>query len=182
MVGSAGYSSPLRFPSPFPYPQEVRRGACTAWQGGLLGPRWGRDAALLTLPSAGKQGPRLWARTECGPLLRAAPSGEVLPAQTGLASPRGVPGLRPKLSGPRACVGRGPPRRGLTRVARVPAPSPPPAPRGLVAPPPGRWVRPPLIGRARASVLVAPGHPQRERSAAARPVRLGCGVRAGRRP
>lgn len=127
MVGSAGYSSPLRFPSPFPYPQEVRRGACTAWQGGLLGPRWGRDAALLTLPSAGKQGPRLWARTECGPLLRAAPSGEVLPAQTGLASPRGVPGLRPKLSGPRACVGRGPPRRGLTRVARVPAPSPPPS-------------------------------------------------------
>lgn len=104
-----------------------------------------------------------------------------LPAQTGLASPRGVPGLRPKPSGPRACVGRGPPRRGLTRAARAPAP-PPPAPRGLVAPPPGRWGRPPLIGRARASVLVAFGPPQRERSAAARPVRLGCWAGAGRRP
>lgn len=82
-MGSAGYSSRLRFPSPFPYPQEVRRGACTAWQGGLLGPRWGRDEALLTLPSAGKQGPRLWARTECGPLLRAAPSGEVFACTDG---------------------------------------------------------------------------------------------------
>lgn len=53
------------------------------------------------------------------------PRARSLPARTGRASPRGVPGLRPKPSGPGACEGRGPPRRGLTRAARAPAPSPP---------------------------------------------------------
>lgn len=80
-----------------------------------------------------------------------------LPAQTGLASPRGVPGLRPKPSGPRACVGRGPPRRGLTRAARAPAP-PPPQRRA-------DWSRRrPAAGEGRLS-LVAPARLSSSRSA-----------------
>lgn len=83
-----------------------KAGACIAWQGGLWEPRSGREEALPALPSAGKQGPRLWARADSGPGPQAEASGKLLPSPVELASSRGVPGLRPQSCSPQASGAR----------------------------------------------------------------------------